>query len=210
MPALRSLLAAWALMLTVATSAQHLAPRTAPPVGKQVLADFLMEWMQARYPAAPSEGYVLYVSVHSQRMYLVVEGQMQAEFVVSTARNGLGGAMHSNRTPEGLHRVARKFGQGVPPWGIFKARQFTGEIATDTAAGDMITSRILWLAGLEPGMNAGGTVDSMARGIYIHGTADERSLGTPSSQGCIRMRNTDVIALHDRVPLGTLVVILDN
>lgn len=181
------------------------------PAKKQVLADFLIEWMQARYPSAPSEGCVLYVSAKSQRMYFVRDGEMQGEFVISTARNGLGERRNSNRTPQGLHRVVSKIGAVIPAFGIFKARQFTGEIALpDSGGGDLITSRILWLDGLEPGVNEGSGQDSMQRGIYIHGTADEASLGTPSSHGCIRMRNSDIIRLFDKVPVGTLVVILDN
>lgn len=178
---------------------------------KQLLADFLIEWMEARYPAAPSEGCVLYISVESQRMYFVRDKLMEAEYVISTARNGLGERANSYRTPQGLHRVVAKFGEGVPPFGIFKARQFTGEIATsnDTDS-DLITSRILWLDGLEPGINEGSGQDSMTRSIYIHGTNDEASLGTPSSHGCIRMRNSDIIHLFNRVPIGTLVIILDN
>lgn len=211
MSALKHILTVWFALISIAASAQADDLAMATPARKQVLADFLLEWMQVRYPAAPSEGYVLYVSVQSQRMYFVVEGVLKAEYVISTARNGLGASRNSNRTPEGLHRVVRKFGEGVPPRGIFKARQFTGEIAPkDVANDDLITSRILWLDGMEPGVNEGGSVDSMERGIYIHGTADEASLGTPSSHGCIRMRNSDVIALYDRVLLGTLVVILDN
>jgi hypothetical protein len=211
MSALKHILTVWFALISIAASAQADDLAMATPARKQVLADFLLEWMQVRYPAAPSEGYVLYVSVQSQRMYFVVEGVLKAEYVISTARNGLGASRNSNRTPEGLHRVVRKFGEGVPPRGIFKARQFTGEVASgETANDDLITSRILWLDGMEPGVNEGGSVDSMERGIYIHGTADEASLGTPSSHGCIRMRNSDVIALYDRVLLGTLVVILDN
>ena len=143
-------------------------------------------------------------------MYYVVEGHMQAEYVISTARNGLGEQRSSNRTPQGLHRVVRKFGAGVPPFGVFKARQYTGRVARAGDPGDLITSRILWLGGLEPGMNAGGHVDSMERTIYIHGTADEASLGTPSSHGCVRMFNADILDLFDQVPVGSLVVILDN
>jgi hypothetical protein len=211
MSALKHILTVWFALISIAASAQADDLAMATPARKQVLADFLLEWMQVRYPAAPSEGYVLYVSVQSQRMYFVVEGELKAEYVISTARNGLGASRNSNRTPEGLHRVVRKFGEGVPPRGIFKARQFTGEVASgETANDDLITSRILWLDGMEPGVNEGGSVDSMERGIYIHGTADEASLGTPSSHGCIRMRNSDVIALYDRILLGTLVVILDN
>lgn len=208
---LKLVLSTLLLSLALGATAQEEDLAMAAPAKKQVLADFLIEWMQARYPAAASEGHVLYVSVQSQRMYLVIHGKMKAEYVISTSRNGLGEYKDSYRTPEGLHRVVRKFGQGVPEFGVFKGRQFTGSIAQEsTANDDLITSRILWLDGLEPGVNEGGDVDSMKRGIYIHGTADEASLGRPSSHGCIRMRNKDVIALFDRVPVGTLVVILDN
>ncbi len=184
---------------------------SATPPRKQVLADFLIEWMEARYPGAPSEGCVLYVSVKSQRMYYVRDKELEAEYVISTARNGLGEQANSNRTPQGLHRVVSKIGEGVPAFGIFESRNFTGAIARpDSTRDDLITSRILWLDGLEPGVNKGKGKDSMLRGIYIHGTADEATLGTPSSHGCIRMRNSDIIRLFDQVPLGTLVVILDN
>jgi L,D-transpeptidase catalytic domain/Putative peptidoglycan binding domain len=38
-------------------------------------------------------------------------------------------------------------------------------------------------------------------GAGIHGTADEASIGTAASHGCIRMLIRDVIDLYDRVPL---------
>ncbi len=208
---IKLLLSTLLLSVALGATAQQDDLAMASPVEKQVLADFLIEWMQARYPAAASEGHVLYVSVLSQRMYLVIQGKMKAEYVISTSRIGLGAYKDSYRTPEGLHRVVRKFGQGVPAFGVFKGRQFTGNLAKEsTANDDLITSRILWLDGLEPGVNEGGIVDSMERGIYIHGTADEASLGRPSSHGCIRMYNADVIDLFNQVPVGTLVVILDN
>jgi lipoprotein-anchoring transpeptidase ErfK/SrfK len=40
-------------------------------------------------------------------------------------------------------------------------------------------------------------------GAGIHGTADEASIGTAASHGCIRMTVRDVIDLYDRVPLHT-------
>jgi hypothetical protein len=211
MPRLRLLMNACLLLFAGGVAAQADDLAMASPAPKQVLADFLLEWMEVRYPAAASEGVVLYVSVQSQRMYLVMDRTMMAEYTISTARNGLGGRRNSLRTPEGLHRVVKKIGENVPSLGIFKYRQYTGRTAElDQGDGDLITSRILWLDGLEPGTNAGGEVDSMERGIYIHGTADEASIGTPSSHGCIRMYNRDVIDLYDRIPLGALVVILDN
>jgi lipoprotein-anchoring transpeptidase ErfK/SrfK len=178
---------------------------------KQGLADLMIEYLQVRYPGVPVEGHVLYVSVKRQRMFHVVEGALKEEYIISTARNGLGFEPASNRTPTGLHRVVEKVGAGVPIGGILKERQYTGEhMSSDTTHEDLITSRILWLGGLEPGVNQGGSVDSQRRTIYIHGTRDEASLGVPSSHGCVRMRNADVVRLFDRVPVGTLVVILDN
>ena len=66
---------------------------------------------------------------------------------------------------------------------------------------------ILWLDGLEIGKNKGGNVDSKSRYIYIHGTAEEGLIGEPASLGCIRMKNTDVIKLFNRVRKGTQVLI---
>ncbi len=68
-----------------------------------------------------------------------------------------------------------------------------------------ICHRILWLDGLEPGFNRGGTVDSFQRYIYIHGFGDETTLGRPASHGCIHVAVSDLLALFDRTRVGTLV-----
>lgn len=176
------------------------------------LVDFLLEYMELRYPGLDVDGDVLYVSVRSQRMHHVRGRQLLRTYVISTSAQGVGGQQDSERTPEGLHYVRERIGHGLPPWSVLRERVCTGELADSCTAGneDLITSRILWLSGMEAGLNQGGNVDSYARWIYIHGTADECSLGTPSSHGCIRMRNADVIALFDEVPIGALVVIYDN
>jgi lipoprotein-anchoring transpeptidase ErfK/SrfK len=44
-------------------------------------------------------------------------------------------------------------------------------------------------------------------GVGIHGTAEEWSIGSRASHGCIRMRVADVIDLYPRVPVGTPVLI---
>ena len=72
---------------------------------------------------------------------------------------------------------------------------------------DEITSRILWLDGMEEGVNKGGIHDSYERYIYIHGTSDERRIGQPVSIGCVRMKNVDVIELFDEVLISDLVII---
>ncbi len=42
-----------------------------------------------------------------------------------------------------------------------------------------------------------------ADGYGIHGTSDESTIGSQITQGCVRMRNDDVIELFDIVPSGT-------
>jgi len=134
------------------------------------------------------------------------------DVAVSTAREGAGERAGSHRTPRGMHRIRAKIGEGCPPGTVFVARRPTGEIYSPELARrhpgrDWILSRILWLSGLEVGRNRLGDVDTMRRFIYIHGCPDEEPMGIPRSHGCIRMRNADIIALFERVPVGTRVSI---
>ena len=48
----------------------------------------------------------------------------------------------------------------------------------------------------------------IANGVGIHGTAEDWSIGTRASHGCIRMHVSDVIDLYNRVPVGTAVLIV--
>jgi lipoprotein-anchoring transpeptidase ErfK/SrfK len=68
-----------------------------------------------------------------------------------------------------------------------------------------ITTRILWLEGLEPGFNRGANVDSHDRYIYIHGTGDETTIGRPASCGCIHLASDDLVPLFDKLAMGTTV-----
>ena len=63
----------------------------------------------------------------------------------------------------------------------------------------------LRLKGLESS-NSG----AFSRGIYIHGTPEERNIGRPTSYGCIRMRSRDVIQVFDAVKIGARVQIIDT
>jgi lipoprotein-anchoring transpeptidase ErfK/SrfK len=158
---------------------------------------------------------VLVVRTDEQLLYVWEAGRIRERFAVSTAARGVGNREGSLQTPLGLHRVAQKIGDAVPVGTVFHGRENTGEVAPvlrgagETAPGDRVTSRILWLEGLEPGINQGGDVDSFSRYIYIHGTDEEGRIGLPASHGCIRMRNEDVIGLFAQVPMNTLVLILD-
>lgn len=131
---------------------------------------------------------------------------------VSTALNGPGEADGSGCTPCGRHYVRALVGQGQPEGTVFVARRPTGETWTPELSRqqprrDWILSRIIWLCGLEKGVNRGGDVDTFRRFIYIHGTPDTEPMGEPLSHGCIRMRNRDVINLFGRLAPGIPVMI---
>ena len=119
-------------------------------------------------------------------------------------------------TPDGLHRVCEKIGEGATPGMVFKARQPTGKLSAEwpTPEDNLITSRILWLEGLEPGHNqgtdaSGRVVDTHRRYVYIHGTNQADKLGQPNSHGCVLLSDQDVIRLYGRVASGTPVLIRD-
>jgi len=164
--------------------------------------------------AAPRVVDRVRVTVRDQRLQLLSGREVLREYPVSTARNGVGSQVGSQRTPLGQHRVHSKFGTGEPLGTVFEARRATGKLATIHTAPvdlpeDVITTRILWLEGLEAGKNRGKGVDSHTRFIYIHGTNEEGLIGRPASHGCVRMRNRDVVELYELVAVGTPVEILE-
>jgi hypothetical protein len=137
------------------------------------------------------------------------EFQFIKKFRCSTSRFGINQTEGSNGTPLGLHRVVEKIGGGWPVGTVFTGRQpvgYTWQGMPDAK----ITTRILWLEGLEPGFNRGGNVDSHARYIYIHGTGDQTTIGRPMSCGCIHLAADDLVPLFDKLPAGTLVWIAEN
>ena len=143
------------------------------------------------------------VSIPEQKMLLLQNKKLVAAYPVSTSKFALGNAHGSNATPLGELRVRKKIGTGLPLGAVLKDRNFTGEIlAVDAPGRDPIVTRILWLDGLQKHNS-----NSYQRYIYIHGTPEERTIGTPASYGCIRMRSRDVVALYDRVGVGARVTV---
>ena len=145
----------------------------------------------------------LIVSVRDQKLMLVQNGGKVATYPVSTSMFGLGDAWGRMTTPLGYLAVEKKIGDHAATGAVFHNRRLTGEILQPNAPGrDPVTTRIIWLRGLEA-QNS----HAFKRCIYIHGTPEEKKIGRPASYGCIRMKSSDVAALYDRVPLGTLVQI---
>jgi len=134
---------------------------------------------------------------------------LRETFVCSTSKFGIGQEKDSYRTPLGLHRVKERIGDGMPMGTIFKSRRAVGYTwRDDPDAG--ITTRILWLDGLEPGFNRGGNVDTHDRYVYIHGTGDQSSIGRPASHGCVHLSDHDLVKLFDNTSSGAMVWITEE
>ena len=156
---------------------------------------------------------LIVVDISTQKLFFLKKGKIEEVYSVSTSAYGTGSEVNSFKTPLGRHKISEKIGEGLPEGAILKGRSWTGAIANiikepiDTEF-DVVTSRILWLTGLEAGKNKGPGVDSKSRYIYIHGTAEEGLIGKPASDGCVRMYNDDVITLFDKVDTNTEVLII--
>nr|WP_275106694.1 L,D-transpeptidase [Oceanipulchritudo coccoides] len=115
-------------------------------------------------------------------------------------------------TPWGLHEVAAKHGDGQPAGMVMVGREPIGERWQDRpdAGPDqpcLVTTRILRLRGLEPGLNAGPGVDSFERYIYIHGTNKPERFPENISAGCLLMLDEPLTKLYERIAVGTHVFI---
>ena len=148
----------------------------------------------------------LVVSLAEQMMVTLEDDKPRRLYRVSTSRFGTGDKRGTYFTPLGRLEIVEIVGQGLPVGAKLKARQQTGEIVPVDAPGrDPIVTRILWLEGMEPGNR-----NAFSRGIYIHGTPQEKLLGRPASYGCIRMKSSDVAVLCDRVTTGATVRIIPD
>ncbi len=155
------------------------------------------------------------VSIAKQQLCYYRGQQRLMDVAVATAKNGPGEQFGSECTPRGEHYIRAKIGAGCATNTVFIGRRPTGEIYApelkqQAPHRDWILTRILWLCGTEPGKNRLGKVDTMRRYIYIHGCPDEDPMGIPSSHGCIKMRNTDMLRLFDLVSAGTTVTITEK
>lgn len=128
-------------------------------------------------------------------------------YLISSAKNGIGELEGSHCTPIGKFKIAEKIGINLKTAAVLFGRVPTGEIFSPELAKkhlnrDWILTRILWLDGVET-----HNQNTKSRYIYIHGTPDEVKLGVVGSQGCVRMRNADIIKIFEQVVVGDEVVI---
>ncbi|MBA3756656.1 MAG: L,D-transpeptidase [Nitrosomonas sp.] len=149
------------------------------------------------------------ISIATQQLDLLDEQRhIIRQYLISSAKNGTGQENGSFCTPMGKHIIRAKIGDGQAMNTVFIKRRPTGEIYSPELGQrypkrDWILTRILWLSGCERGFNRLGSVDTMRRYIYIHGSPDSVEMGKPGSIGCIRMRNRDLLELFGLVKAGT-------
>lgn len=144
----------------------------------------------------------IHISVKKQELILKSGRKKLAAYPISTSRFGLGSKEGSLKTPTGRFRIAEKIGDGMPLGTVFKSRRPVKATKKMLRDDDLVMTRILWLDGIDP-----GNTNTYERFIYIHGTNHEGQIGEPASHGCIRMRNSDLVELFDRVGINTPVMI---
>ena len=212
----------WRYTVPQGVAAETLAPPNVPVFIQQEPSHAIPQLSQEnrtfleeqQWAAHVGDQLALWIDLDQQMFYLLrgLEPVWQAR--CATSAWGAGSTLDSNQTPLGWHTVAEKLGDGAP-WGqVFRSRKATAEVWRPGQATpeDLVLTRVLWLAGTEPGLNQGKdaqgrVVDSKDRNIYIHGTNGEDRIGTPSSHGCIRLRNDDVLEAYARIPQGAPVLI---
>jgi len=105
---------------------------------------------------------------------------------------GIAVGMAGLDTPAGRYAIQNK--QVNPAWHVPNsawAGSLAGQVIPGGAPNNPLRAR--WLG--------------IANGVGIHGTAEDWSIGTRASHGCIRMHVADVIDLFGRVPVGSPVLI---
>jgi len=144
----------------------------------------------------------IHVSIRDQQLVLKENEEPIRTYPISTSRFGVGTEEGSFKTPTGRFRVAEKIGTEMPNGTVFVGRVPLQPEEGLPPTEDLITSRILWLDGMDD-QNA----NTRDRFVYIHGTKHEDKIGSVASHGCVRMRNADVIELFEMVDEGTPVII---
>ena len=180
----------------------------------RIPANIIHQWSRQLirlYPKAFGKPLAI-IQPLQRRLFVSINLLLYHSYPISTSRYGLSNINHSFGTPTGVHYVSEKIGDNEPLYTQFIGRQSTQKqippnTFTKQGGEDAICTRILRLSGLEPLINSKGCFDSYRRLIYIHGTPDEKRIPLPTSIGCIRMKNNDVMELFDILKIGSLVYI---
>jgi len=151
---------------------------------------------------------ILIIRGSKQKMFLYPNNK---EFIISTAAKGFGNADDSNKTPTGLFRTVNK--QLGRMYQVFISKKPTNTILgpnKDSSRRDEngkihsaeVLTGFISLDGIQKENS-----NTFSRDIYIHGTNNEKNLGSPKSGGCIRVSNKDIGYLVNNLPTNTYVFI---
>lgn len=128
---------------------------------------------------------VLYLDQSEHALQLWDAGTLVGEWTVATGARGFG-------TPTGEYAVGEK--RENPTWGNPAPDGWGRHMPAFIGPGPANPLGVR-------AINWEGTAH-----IRFHGTADEASLGTDASHGCVRLSNDDVVELFDLVQPGALII----
>lgn len=123
----------------------------------------------------------LVIKLSDRRVYVYQNDELQTAYPIAVGREGW-------ETPTGNYQVIQTIEN--PIW----KHPFTGEIVPP---GPNNPLGIRWIGFWTDGTNY----------IGFHGTPNEETVGTAASHGCVRMYNQDVLALFEKVEIGTPVIV---
>jgi hypothetical protein len=153
--------------------------------------------------------YWLYVSIAEQKLWLMAGQTAIRSCVCSTSKNQPSCIADSLGTPTGLHAIGEKIGGDAQPGAVFKGRVCVAEHFSQLSAaeqsGNLITTRILRLKGLEPDHNGRPKDNAWERFVYLHGTNHQEKLGQRFSAGCVLLGDDDIIPLYETLEMDDLV-----
>ena len=181
---------------------------------EEIISELIVDYISSKYSKEKLDNFI-YIGLKRQRLYLFEDNIISKIYKVSTSSKGAGNEISSYKTPLGLHCIYEKIGDNAPIGTLFINKRNTNKIVkidslTTYQNKDEITTRLISLMGKELNINKGGSVDTFKRGIYIHGTSNEKTIGQPSSHGCIRMKNNDIVELFNSVDKQIPVFLFNN
>ena len=140
---------------------------------------------------APS-GTSILIRKSEFRLYLLKDGNVVNSWPVALGKNaGQKRVSGDMKTPDGTFPINE----------VLDASYWTHDFGD--GKGEIEGAYGPYFISLDTSNLSGGAWD----GIGIHGTHDPASIGTRASEGCIRMHNSDLLALKKQISVGTQVTI---
>ena len=143
-------------------------------------------------PAAAPAGTSILIKKSEFRLYLLEDGNVIRSFPVALGKNaGQKRVSGDMKTPDGSFPIDE----------VIDSSDWTHDFGD--GKGEIEGAYGPYFISLDTSELSGGAWD----GIGIHGTHDPASIGTRASEGCIRMHNSDLLALKKQISVGTQVTI---